>query len=131
MKALLGSCVFGLSLAFVAVASQPGPQGNGRAAMQYTYLVVYRPGPAWLPGKPLSEQPLQEHGKYMLSLYVNETMKQAGPFTDNAGGAVVLQAADEAEAKAIVANDPAVRSGVFLHEMHPWAPVDWQKYVKK
>lgn len=69
MKALLG-CVFGLSLALVAVASQPGPQGTG-SAMNYTYLVVCRPGPAWLPGKPLSEQPLQEHGKYMLSLHVN------------------------------------------------------------
>ena len=33
-----------------------------------TYLVLYRPGPAWLTGKSVMEQPLKEHGKYMLSL---------------------------------------------------------------
>ena len=34
-------------------------------------------------------------------------MRLAGPLTDNAGGAVLLVVSDEAEAKAIVANDPA------------------------
>jgi hypothetical protein len=44
-----------------------------------TYLVVYRPGPSWLPGKPLAEQPLKEHGRYILSLYVKGALKSAGP----------------------------------------------------
>lgn len=33
-----------------------------------TYLVIYRPGPAWLKGKSIFEEPLKEHGKYMLGL---------------------------------------------------------------
>ena len=90
------------------------------AAPKATYLVVYRPGPAWLTGKSVMDQPLKEHGKYMLSLYIKGSMKLAGPLTDNAGGAVLLEVSDEAEAKAIVANDPAVKSGIFLYEMHPW-----------
>jgi len=95
-----------------------------------TYLLVYRPGPAWPPGKPVSELPLGEHGNYMLSLYAKGLMKQAGPLTDNAGGAVVLEVSSEAEAKDVVANDPAVKAGIFVHELHPWAPVQWQEYLE-
>jgi uncharacterized protein YciI len=56
-------------------------------------------------------------------------MKLAGPLTDDAGGAVVLDVADEAEARAIVAADPAVKSGLFVHEMHPWKLMPWEKYA--
>lgn len=77
------------------------------------------------------EQPLKEHGKYMLSLYIKGSMKLAGPLTDNAGGAVLLEVSDEAEAKAIVANDPGVKSGVFVFEMHPWQLQPWEKFAKK
>jgi uncharacterized protein YciI len=96
-----------------------------------TFLVIYRPGPSWVQGKPLKEQPLGDHGKYMLSLYTKGALKSAGPFTDDAGGAVVLEVSGDAEAKAIVADDPAVKSGVFQSEVHPWAPVQWDKMVKK
>ena len=100
-------------------------------ATKATYLVLYRPGPAWLAGKSVMEQPLKEHGKYMLSLYTKGSMKLAGPLTDNAGGAVLLEVANEAEAKAIVANDPAVKSGVFVYEMHPWKLQPWEDFAKK
>ena len=91
-----------------------------QAVTKATYLVVYRPGPAWLTGKSIMEQPLKEHGRYMRSLYVQGSVKLAGPLTDDAGGAVVLQVANESVAKAIVTEDPAVKSGVFVYEMHPW-----------
>src|SRR5262249_43905969 len=96
-----------------------------------TFLVIYRPGPGWLQGKPVSEQPLKGHGQYMLSLFEKGFLKFAGPFTDDQGGAVVLEVASEAEAQALVAGDPAVKSGVFIHEIHPWQLVAWEKYVKK
>ena len=111
-----------------SLAETANPQG---AATKATYLVLYRPGPAWLTGKSVMEQPLKEHGKYMLSLYTKGSMKLAGPFTDDAGGAVLLEVSNEAEAKAIVANDPAVKSGVFTYEMHPWKLQPWEKFAKK
>jgi YCII-related domain len=58
-------------------------------------------------------------------------MKLAGPLTDNAGGAVLLDVSDEAEARTIVANDPAVRSGIFVYEMHPWKLQPWDEFAKK
>ena len=100
---------------------------QAQEAAKATFLVIYRPGPGWLPGKGINEQPLREHGKYMLSLHTKGLMKFAGPFTDDAGGALVLEVAGEKEAKAIVAEDPAVKSGVFLHEIHPWTIVKWDK----
>ena len=102
-----------------------------QTATKATYLVVYRPGPAWLTGKSIMEQPLKEHGKYMLSLYIKGSMRLAGPLTDNTGGAVLLEVSDEAEAKAIVANDPAVKSGIFVYEMHPWKLQPWEEFAKK
>jgi len=122
-----------LSLAPIySPAQRPTETANPQeTASKGTYLVLYRPGPAWLTGKSVMEQPLKEHGKYMLSLYIKGSMKLAGPLTDNAGGAVLLEVSDEAEAKAIVANDPAVKSGVFVYEMHPWKLQPWEKFAKK
>ncbi len=89
--------------------------------------MIYRPGPSWPAGKHVGELPLKDHGRYMLSLFKKGTMKQAGPLTDDEGGAVVFEAHDLAEAKTIVADDPAVKSGIFVSELHPWAPVHWER----
>ena len=97
-------------LCLVAILA-PGRSSAEPEAAQATpakthYLVVYRPGPSWPAGKPVSELPLKEHFRYMVDLYVAGTMKFAGPLTDNAGGAVVLEVSGEEEAKAIVAETP-------------------------
>jgi len=125
--------LLGVSLALIcassqSIAAETEPQQEQTKA---TYLVIYRPGPAWLVGKSVLEQPLKEHGKYMLSLYIKGSMKLAGPLTDDAGGAVLLAVADESEAKMIVAADPAVKSGIFVYEMHPWNLQPWDEFAKK
>ncbi len=121
----------GLALTHWPAQGIAEPVNPQEAATKVTYLVVYRPGPAWLPGKSVMEQPLKEHGKYMLSLYIKGSMRLAGPLTDNAGGAVLLEVSDEREAKAIVANDPAIKSGIFVYEMHPWKLQPWDELAKK
>ena len=121
----------GLALCGVVVWTAVGSAQTPAVSTKTNYLVVYRPGPSWIAGKPLAEQPLGEHGKYMLSLYVKGALKFGGPFLDNAGGAVVLEVDTEGEAKAIVAGDPAVSGQVFVAELHPWRLVDWQQYIKK
>ena len=127
MRSMIGLAVGGLAVC-TAIS---GSAQTTTASAKTTYLVVYRPGPAWLPGKPVGEQPLKDHGTYMLSLYVKGALKFAGPFLDNAGGAVVLEADNEEGAKAFVAADPAVTGQVFVAELHPWRMVDWEQYVKK
>jgi uncharacterized protein YciI len=127
------SCILTLLflLARTAGAQQADSSPTSKPTAKSTFLVVYKPGPKWLTGKPLAEQPLREHGRYMLSLYSKGDLKIAGPFTDDSGGAVVLNVADEAAAKSIVMNDPAVVTGVFVYELHPWGLVDWESRLKK
>ncbi len=86
-----------------------------------TFIVIYKPGSAWLAGKPVSEQPLKEHGKYLLSLYKLGVLRFAGPFEDDTGGAVVLEVSGEDEAKNIVKKDPAVINHIFSLRIAPLA----------
>ena len=95
------------------------------------YVVIYKPGPAWAPGKPISEQPPKEHGRYMLDLYEQGVLERAGAFLDDAGGMVLLKVKDAAQAKAIADADPAVKAGVFAYEIHPWRLVPWDKYLER
>ena len=95
------------------------------------YLVVYRPGPSFRTGKPLKEQDLKEHAKYMLDLYAQGTLLSAGPFLDESGGAVILNAPDHAAATAITEKDPAVHAGVFIYQLYPWRQQDWAQHLKR
>ena len=131
MTRITPSLLLGLAVTSCCLQNLAAMDEQQRAVAKIKYLVIYRPGPAWLVGKSVAEQPLKEHGKYMLSLYVKGSMKLAGPLADNAGGAVLLEVADESEAKSIVTQDPAVKSGIFVYEMHPWELKPWDKYVKK
>jgi len=113
-------------IAAIAMLLGSGLPAQQAPSAKSTFLVVYKPGPRWLAGKPLAQQSLGAHGKYMLSLYMHGDLKIAGPFADDFGGAVILNAANEAEAKGIVMKDPAVVAGVFVYELHPWSLVDWE-----
>ena len=105
-------------------------QGQDRIpAIQSTFLVIYRPGPHWPEGMPVSRLPLRDHGRYLLNLYKQGLMKSAGPFTDDSGGAMVLEVADPAQAERIVESDPAVADGFFIYELRPWKPVLWEQYL--
>ena len=114
----------GLSLSAVGVqlmAATPVP------TLESVYLVVYRPGEKWLAGQPLEAQPLREHGRYMLSLHREGTLRYAGRFADGSGGAAVFAAPDDAAATLVVEKDPAVISKVFAYDLRRWLRVDWQK----
>jgi uncharacterized protein YciI len=98
---------------------------------QPNFLVVYRRGPAWIEGKPVKDQPLQEHGRFLIDLYQKGFLRLAGPFLDDTGGAAALRVETEEQAKAIVATDPAVISGVLIPELHAWRLVSWEAFIKK
>jgi uncharacterized protein YciI len=119
---------------FVLIAGAVSPAARSQTPAppgKTTYLVVYKPGPAFLAGRPLSQQPLKEHGRYMLGLYTNGTMRFAGGFLDDTGGAFVFEAASEEEAAGVVAADPAVIAKVFVAERYPWRLVDWEERAKR
>ena len=62
------------------------------------------------------------HLAYMDSLHKQGKLVMAGPFADagNARGIVVYRVKDVAEAKALAAEDPAVKAGRLVLEAYPW-----------
>lgn len=96
--------------------------------MSKSYVVTYRPGPAWVRGRPLADQPLAEHGRHVHAKFLASELVVAGPFTDDSGGIAVFRAASDEEARAFVESDPAVRAGVFVAELHPHFPVGWDEF---
>lgn len=118
-----GSCAVAAAPAALAQLNAPDPV---KLAGKRVYLVVYLPGPGWIQGKSMQEQPLlKEHGRYMLRLYRQRVLQFAGRFGDNIGGAMVFVAKDDAEANAIVAADPAVSRGMFTHQLRAWELQPW------
>jgi uncharacterized protein len=131
MKLRAKSLTCGFLALFWLVQAAPATDEAPRGTVKTTFLVLYRPGPAWLPGKPVAEQPTKEHGRYLLSLFAKGTLKSAGPFMDDGGGAAIFEAESETALRALVAEDPGVKSGLFQPEIHPWSLVDWAQYLKK
>ena len=87
------------------------------------FVVIYTPGPAWLHGKSVTEQPFfREHGRYMQRLFANGQIIMGGPFLDDQGGLGIIDVTNEAQACEIVAHDPAVLAKVFQPHLHPWHP---------
>ncbi|HYT69647.1 MAG TPA: YciI family protein [Vicinamibacterales bacterium] len=62
------------------------------------------------------------HLAYMSSLNKQGKLVMAGPFMDSgaARGVVVYRVKDVAEAKALAADDPAVKAGRLVLEAYPW-----------
>lgn len=123
----------GMSLA-AAGATMAGPthaaepeKPSAAPAQKPVYLVVYRPGPAFIEGQPLKAQPLRPHFNYMLELYRKGTLRFAGGFADDTGGAAMFEANGDEEAAALIAVDPAVTSRVFAYELRRWNLVAWEK----
>lgn len=87
------------------------------------FACVYRPGRAWKPGRPWTEQALYDHGAYMQSLFDKDVLVYGGPFDDHSGGLAIVDVEDEHEAQRIIDEDPAVIEGVFDAEARPWLTV--------
>lgn len=88
--------------------------------MKKPFVIDYRRGPAWVAHRSVFEQPLQAHLDYMRSLQGQGTLLLGGPFLDDTGGLIVVQAEDAAQAEALMRADPAIRDGVMVAETHPW-----------
>lgn len=106
--------VFALVLTATAAAAQTA---NG------LFVIIYRQGPAWDATLPMGKQPaMGRHGAYMRRLFDEGLSFAAGPTTDAPGGVVILRAASLETARTLLAEDPSIVSGMFVGEVHPWAP---------
>lgn len=84
------------------------------------YVFIHKPGPNWLSGKPVTEQPLSGHFQYMTQLETENKLILGGGFTDNTGAMGILRASSFVEAQQLAQDDPAVKEGIVVTELHPY-----------
>ncbi len=114
----------GLGATMPAAANQQPTESSAGAP---TYLVIFRPGPAWPDGARINDLPLRDHGRYLLGLHRAKQLLHAGRFADDSGGAAMFEAPDDEAARAIVEADPAVIARIFTFQLHRWALVPWSE----
>jgi len=86
------------------------------------FLFQYAPGPAWRAGVPMREQGLGPHAAYMQRLQDEGRLFAGGGYVNADGGMAIVSAANLEEARAILAADPAITSGIFVAELRHWRP---------
>ena len=115
-----------LSAASSAIAQTPDSRAaspKGKKMKDVRFVVFHTPGPKWLAGKTLFDQPgVMEHVGHYRKLLEAGKLALGGPHLDAGGGGMMVPAAGitEAEISAFAAEDPAVTSGVLRFEVRPW-----------
>ena len=108
------------------LANQTGTvpaQGTSQSiTTQKLFVFLYSPGPKWIAGKSVFEQPLETHQAYMVRLANDKTLITGGPFTDNSGAMGIIQAENLDHARQVIELDPAVRDQVVTARVMPWQP---------
>lgn len=66
---------------------------------------------------------IDAHKEYLTQLKEDGRLVLSGPFTDNSGGAYVIEANNIESAKAIAFNDPIHLSGSSIKSVYEWDAV--------
>ena len=77
-------------------------------------------GPNWLEGRTVYEQegaPIAAHLRAMGERYDEGKLLLGGAFESGHEGIAVLNVGDEADARALMDSDPAVKAGIFSYEL--------------
>jgi uncharacterized protein YciI len=110
----------------IAAQQKPEPQFK---LVQF-YMALIKKGPKWTAEKTKETEQLHEqHFAYVTSLLESGKAVIAGPLADDPEirGVFIFRAQSADEAKTWAANDPAVKAGHLISEMHPW----WAEDVMK
>ncbi len=119
--AALGTVGYAASVAsFAQTAERAGMNPRDQASY---FVFIYRPGPAWVKGKTVREQPsLAGHIAHMTKLEENGQLVLGGPFKDDSGAMGVIVFEDLEAAEKAVEDDPMVQTKVVTAEVHAWHP---------
>ena len=91
--------------------------------MTNSYIAYYKPGPNWLEGKSLKDQPLQKHVNYLVELHRSGSVIMGGPYGDGSGGLVVFAADDIIDVNEVVSRDPTVAEGILVASVKQWSRI--------
>jgi uncharacterized protein YciI len=98
---------------------QARPTSPEAAGPMSAFVVTYGPGPKWVAGKPIPEQDIGPHSKYMDAFVTKGIVFAGGPY-DDSHGIYLMKAKSATEIAEITDHDPGVTGGVLTAEAHPW-----------
>jgi uncharacterized protein YciI len=87
------------------------------------YVVFHTPGPAWVAGRSLFEQPgIREHIAHYRTWFDAGKLLLGGPHTDGQSGGMMIPklGIPEDEVRRFAEADPAVRNGLLKVTIRPW-----------
>jgi len=117
MKTVTALVVLVLVLTSFSIAQEP------QHKLVQFQMAIMKKGPELVSTKePERNQILQQHLANVVSLLESGKAVIIGPFGDDTdlAGIFILRASSTAEAKSWVDDDPAVKAGLMVPEMHPW-----------
>lgn len=88
------------------------------------FAILHKPGPKWKYGVDYREQDgISQHVQHYLKLHEQDKLQLGGPFLlpDVGGMMVTTKGVSQSEIEAFAAADPAVKSGLLIYEIRPWA----------
>jgi uncharacterized protein YciI len=92
-----------------------GKQGAGEAMAKFVSILTYGPNTE----KRLAVRP--KHREYLSKLLAEGKLHESGPFADDKGALIIYEAADETEARALIAADPYTDAGVVAeNQLREW-----------
>jgi uncharacterized protein YciI len=108
-----------------AIAEEPAAKSNvPDPSTMTTYVVGFlKRGPGWTPGDSPELQKIQEgHMANIRRMHEMGKLILAGPFSDGGElrGMFVFYGGSLDEIRALVDQDPAVKAGRLVLELHPW-----------
>lgn len=90
------------------------------------FILRYTPGKSWEAGKSLMDQAIGPHFSYITEKAKAGMIVGGGPNLSADGGIYIVKLADKSAAKAFVAHDPGVKSGVFAPSIIGWNVLNMQ-----
>lgn len=111
---------FALTCSFAAFAYAASTTAAPEREMRAIFLV--NPGPANPKGASLLNNPgIGEHARHMIKLHAMGKMVRGGPFADGTGGlGIAAKGVTTDELTRLLADDPAVKSGLIVYEVRTW-----------
>jgi len=88
-----------------------------------SFAAFYEPGPNWLKGKPMKDQPLEAHVDYMLRLHEQGKLIMGGGLEDGSGALVVFAAENMGEVDEFLSSDPAIVTGILVARVKEWSRI--------
>ena len=108
-----------LVAAISCVSAQTTSPANVPEPAVNLYAIEIRVGAGWDSTKPPNEQAyFREHSANLKRLRDEGRLVLGARYSDK--GLVVVRAASEQEAHAMMAEDPSIRAKVFAYELHPF-----------